>query len=73
MLCVRFGFQNCMNQLWCTPESQVRIASSGITFCIASTTYSGLSGVVRMEKLGRTYASHSARHASTSARHSEYW
>jgi hypothetical protein len=71
MLCARFGFQNCMNQLWCTPESQVRIASSGSTFCSESTTYSGRSGVVSFPKLGRTCASHSLRQPSTSARHSE--
>jgi len=47
------------------------MASSGSTFCIAPTTYSGRSGVVAFVKLGRTNASHSLFQPSTSARHSE--
>jgi len=70
MLCVRRGFQNCMNQLWCTPESSVRMAFSGSTCCNASTTYSGRNGVVTSAKCGRTNFSHSAHHPATCARHS---
>src|SRR5690606_12611042 len=69
MLLGRRGSQNCMNQLWCTPESNVMITSSGNVFCNVPTTYSGRIGVVIALKFGSTNLRHSSFHAAISSRH----
>ena len=69
MLWGRLACQNCMNQLWCTPESSDRITSSGSIFCSVPTTNSGRSGLVESPKCGRTKASHSRCQPCTCVRH----
>ena len=44
MVCGRRAFQNCMNQLWWTPESSEMIASSGSTARQSATMRSGRIG-----------------------------
>jgi hypothetical protein len=63
----RRAFQNCMYQLWLTPTSQARIASSGSTAWQSATTRSGRIGVAWMSKLGRVNSSQAALHFLMSA------
>jgi hypothetical protein len=42
----RFGLQNCSSQLWCTPMSLTRIASSGSALSISAAARCGWIGVV---------------------------
>ena len=52
MVCGRRAFQNCMYQLWLTPTSQARIASSGSTAWQSATMRSGRIGEAWMSKFG---------------------
>ena len=67
MVCGRRAFQNCMYQLWLTPTSQARMASSGSTAWQSATTRSGRIGVAWMSKFGRVNSSQAALHLSMSA------
>src|SRR5205085_7091825 len=69
IVCGRRAFQNCMYQLWLTPTSQARIASSGSTSWQSSTTRSGRIGVAWIEKFGLVNASHSCHQLLMSACH----
>ena len=60
MFCGWRGFQNCMYQLWLTPTSQQRMASSGMTAAQSATTRSGRIGEACISKFGRMNFSHSA-------------
>ena len=67
IVCGRRAFQNCMYQLWLTPTSQARMASSGSTAWQSATTRSGRIGDAWMSKFGRVNCSHAAFHCSISA------
>ena len=57
----RFGLQKPSSQLWCTPMSLTRMASSGSALSISSAARCGLIGVVSSVKPGATNLSHSLR------------
>ena len=52
MVCGRRAFQNCMYQLWLTPTSQARMASSGSTAWQSATMRSGRIGEACTSKFG---------------------
>jgi hypothetical protein len=66
MVCGWRASQNCMNQLWCTPESSEMMASSGSTARQLATTRSGRSGEVWIWKLGAVKSCHSRRQPAIS-------
>ncbi len=65
----RRAFQNCMNQLWCTPESSAMMASSGSTARTSATTRSGCMGEAWTAKLGAVNRSHSPCQPLIRSRH----
>ncbi len=70
MVCGLRASQNCMNQLWWTPESSEMMASSGSTRRQSATIRSGRNGEVWSSKFGAVCASQAARQPAISACHS---